>query len=73
MSQLASKGTFYSVLQCISALYQLGEITSETKNEMVALAQKGKEDRYDSLYLKCAELPDSDLVTTLKEMILFQV
>lgn len=73
MSQLASRSALYSVLQYISALYQTGEISPETRNEMVALAKKGKEDNYDSLYLKCAELPDSDLVTALKEAILFQV
>lgn len=60
------------ILQRISALYRVNHITSQTRNELVALAQKGGEDRFDALYLKCTELPDHQLLDEIKEIIIFQ-
>lgn len=60
------------ILQRISALYHIGHITSQTKNELVTLAQKGGEDRFDALYLKCCDLPEHQLIDEIKEIIIFQ-
>lgn len=72
MSSKSSKQIRLEILPHISALYRIGHITAQQKNELVELAKKGAEDHFDALYLKCSEYPEHFLLDEIKEIIIFQ-
>lgn len=67
-----SRTALMSILQRISALYQINVISEETRNELAELAKKGLSDHFEALYLKCSTLPTHPILDEIMEQILFQ-
>lgn len=54
----------------ISALYRLGVISSDTKDEMAACLKLRSQEGLDSLYLQAMDLPDHPVVCAICDIIL---
>lgn len=67
-----SRTALMSILQRISALYQINVISEETRNELAELAKKGLSDHFEALYQKCSALPTHPILDEIMEQILFQ-
>lgn len=69
MSQIPRK-QLIKLADNISALYRMGVITAETRNDLATCLQQGKKG-LETLYVKTTSLPDHPALCAIREIILF--